>query len=566
MPIPRSILTKGDLPDLDLRIVRGAWPSDISGHLVISTSDQRTHPVHAFFGDGVMVRLALEPGTDGAAPDRFAWRPRVIDTPSVRLRRRRPEVFTATRLGTTSPFGTLNAANTAPLPWGDRLFATWDAGRPVEIDPVTLAFVAEVGHRDDWAPALDAPVLPLIATTAHPVIDPERGCLWSVTRDVFSGELSVVRYDGSGRHVRRWRVEGVSFPQATHTITQTRDWLVLADTAYKVDLADDRTVANNPDGPLVLVRKDDLESAGDGGAVRGSVFRLAPEVNHFYAAYDDSAGIRVVMEHTPGVDIGMYLREDDVDVLGRPIDPALRGMYCHGMSPALTTVLEFDPVKGTVTDVARLYDPSRYWQAELSAMDWSFEGQLAPTRHHLVFQGFHPEAINQRALRNYEGRVDPSLFPREETPSVLASLERDSLKPLSEWAWTLEDYPTSPVFVPRAPGGPGRSRYAGRDPGGHSGYLAVVVHHDDGFRVELLDAADVSRGPVAVLAPPGGEVIPFMIHGAWLPRAVPAPRDLERLSFADDLDDRLSSLDPGLQSAARAVAADLIQEGERHPE
>ncbi|GAA2796281.1 carotenoid oxygenase family protein [Nonomuraea dietziae] len=362
MPIPRSILTKGDLPDLDLRVVRGAWPSDISGHLVISTSDQRTHPVHAFFGDGVMVRLALEPGTDGAAPDRFAWRPRVIDTPSVRLRRRRPEVFTATRLGTTSPFGTLNAANTAPLPWGDRLFATWDAGRPVEIDPVTLAFVAEVGHRDDWAPALDAPVLPLIATTAHPVIDPERGCLWSVTRDVFSGELSVVRYDGSGRHVRRWRVEGVSFPQATHTITQTRDWLVLADTAYKVDLADDRTVTNNPDGPLVLVRKDDLESAGDGGAVRGSVFRLAPEVNHFYAAYDDSAGIRVVMEHTPGVDIGMYLREDDVDAFGRPIDPALRGMYCHGMSPALTTVLEFDPVKGTVTDVARLYDPSRYWQ------------------------------------------------------------------------------------------------------------------------------------------------------------------------------------------------------------
>ncbi|MFC7714371.1 hypothetical protein [Nonomuraea recticatena] len=57
-----------------------------------------------------------------------------------------------------------------------------------------------------------------------------------------------------------------------------------------------------------------------------------------------------------------------------------------------------------------------------------------------------------------------------------------------------------------------------------------------------------------------------MIHGAWLPRAVPAPRDLERLSFADDLDDRLSSLDPGLQAAARAVAADLIQEGERHPE
>nr|BFE83267.1 hypothetical protein GCM10020093_058680 [Planobispora longispora] len=97
---------------------------------------------------------------------------------------------------------------------------------------------------------------------------------------------------------------GVAFPQATHTITQTRHWLVLADTAYKVDLdevlgAGDRTVANNPDGPLVLVRKDALDAAPHGTPVRGAVFRIAPEVNHFYAAYDDSAGIRVVMEHTP---------------------------------------------------------------------------------------------------------------------------------------------------------------------------------------------------------------------------------------------------------------------------
>ncbi|MFC4059110.1 hypothetical protein ACFOWE_12435 [Planomonospora corallina] len=110
MPIPRSILTKGDLPDLDLRVVRGSWPAGLTGHMVISTSDQRTHPLHAFFGDGVLMRLALAPGPDGA----FAWRPRVIDSPSVRLRRRLPEAFTPGPLGTNSPFGSL----TAPLPEG----------------------------------------------------------------------------------------------------------------------------------------------------------------------------------------------------------------------------------------------------------------------------------------------------------------------------------------------------------------------------------------------------------------------------------------------------------------
>jgi len=555
MPIPRSILTKDDPRDLELTVVAGRWPDDIEGHFLVSTSDQRTRPLHAFFGDGIMVRVDLRPDDRG----RFAWRPRVIDTPSVRLRRKRPDLFTPGPVGTNSPWGSVNAANTAPLPWGDRLFATWDAGRPVEIDPVTLGFLAEVGHRDDWKPSLDQPVLPLVSTTAHPVIDPDRGCLWTVSRDVLSGAISVVRYDGTGKHVQRWEVEGAVLPQATHTITQTRDWLVLADTAYKVDVQEvfggDRTVANNPDGPVLLIRKDDLRPGAR--TVACTEFRLAPEVNHFYAKYDDSDGIEVVMEHSEGVDIGMYLREDDVDVYGRPVDPALRGMYCHGMAPALTTLLRFDPETGKITERARAYDPERYWQAELSAVDWSLEGRLAPTRHHLIHLGFHPEAINQRALRNYGDRIDRSLFPAEETPSILSTLDHETLKPLAEWTFALDDYPTSPSFIPRGPlGADGRSRYAGASPGGHHGYLLLVVHNDDRFRLELFDAADVSRGPVAVLAPPPGTTVPFMIHSAWMPTCLPAP-DVERLHFRDDLDSRLDALPADLAALAHEVAAEI---------
>ncbi|MFD0683025.1 carotenoid oxygenase family protein [Actinomadura fibrosa] len=554
MPVPRSILGKQDPADLDLEVIAGAWPDDARGHVLVSSSDQRSHPVHAFFGDGIMARLALTPGTDGAPAGRFAWRSRVLGTPSVLLRRRRPDLFTAGPVGTSSPWGFANAANTAPLPWGDRLFATWDAGRPVEVDPVTLEFLAEVGHRDDWKPALDQAVLPLVSSSAHPVVDPERGCLWSVSRDVLTGTVSVIRYGGTGKHVDRWDVEDATLPQATHTITQTRDWLVLADTAYKVDADEifggERTVANNPEGPVLLVRKDDLVAGR--ATVPCKEFRIAPEVNHFYARYDDGDGVRVVMEHTPGVDIGMYLREDDLDVVGRPIDPALRGMYCHGMTPALTTVLRFDPETGHVLERARASDPARWWQAGLSAIDWSLEGQREPTRHHLIYLGFHPEAINQRALRNYVGRVDPSLFPDAETPAVLVSHDREDLKPLAEWTFALDDYPTAPSFVPR-----GGTRYTGTNPGGHEGYLVVAVHNDDRFRVELFDAADVSRGPVAVLAPPPGTTLPFLIHSAWMPEAVPSAPDADRLRFADDLDARLDQLDPELVALTWEVAADL---------
>ncbi|ROO83151.1 carotenoid cleavage dioxygenase-like enzyme [Actinocorallia herbida] len=551
MPIPRSILAKDDPEDLDLTVVSGAWPADVGGHFVVSTSDQRTHPIHAFFGDGILVRVPLRPDANGV----FVWRPRVVETPSVLLRRACPDLFVNGPVGTSSPFGMVNAANTAPLPWGDRLFATWDAGRPVEVDPVTLAFVAEVGHRDDWAPALDQPVLPLVSTTAHPVVDPERDCLWSVSRDVISGAVSVIRYDGTSPRVERWLVEGASLPQSTHTITQTREWLVLADTAYKVDVQEifgaDRTVTNNPDGPVLLIRKDDL--APGRPSVPCKEFRLAPEVNHFYARYDDSDGVEILMEHSPGVDIGMYLREDDIDLYGRPIDPALRGMYCHGMSPTVTALLRFDPETGRITEKARAHDPARYWQAELSAIDWSLEGQLAPTVHHLIYLGFHPEAINQRALANYGDRVDRSAFPAAETPAILVTHDRESLKALHEWTFAADDYPTSPSFVPRSPGAEGRSRYAGTSPGGHDGYLLVLVHNDDRFRLELFDAADVARGPVAVLAPPPGRTVPFMIHSAWLPEARPAP-DVPRHSFRADLDHRLDALPEPLRAAAHRVA------------
>ncbi|OWY63071.1 carotenoid oxygenase, partial [cyanobacterium TDX16] len=212
--------------DHDLRLVAGAWPDDLGGELFVTTSEQATAGRHAFFGDGVLVRLSLEPGSFGAAPDRWALRSKVLDTPSRRLRERTPEVFESGAYGTSSPYGPVNAANTAPLPWGDRLFATWDAGRPVEVDPVSLSFLGEVGHRTCWPTFGDSPVLPFVTSSAHPVVDPERDVVWTVAYDPITQQSTVLRYRGEGAHVDAWPVAGGLIPQSMHTITQTREWLV----------------------------------------------------------------------------------------------------------------------------------------------------------------------------------------------------------------------------------------------------------------------------------------------------------------------------------------------------
>jgi hypothetical protein len=61
MPLPRSILRPDEPKDLDLALANGVWPSDC-------TSERR------------------------------------IDSPSARLRRKRPDVFRSTLLGVHSPF------------------------------------------------------------------------------------------------------------------------------------------------------------------------------------------------------------------------------------------------------------------------------------------------------------------------------------------------------------------------------------------------------------------------------------------------------------------------------
>ena len=559
MPIPRSLLRRDAPQDHDLTVTAGAWPEGLTGELVLSAPHPSTFDgPHPFFGEGAIYRLSLQPGTHGAPADGFAWRQRKTDTPSARLRARRPDVFTATMIGVHSPFGALNAANTAPLPWGDRLFTTWDIGRPVEVDPVDLTFLGEVGRRDEWQ-AFEVgpqPILPMVMSTAHPVIDPDRDVMWTV--NTFWGQLEVVRWDGTGP-VERWPIDGALIPQSVHAITQTRDWLIVGDCAFKVEpqVIDGgaRTEPANHDAPLYLIRKDQLEATPAGSPVPCTTLRIAPEINHYYGVYDDSDGIRILFEHTENAELAMTQGAGDLDALGRPCDPALRGLYGFPMSPDRMSIIEVDPATGTVRNRIEQRDPERLWTRQLSAMDWSTEGMSHPTLHHTVHQGWRPEAITQEMLALYKDRVDRSLWPAQETSPLVVSSARDDLTVTAVWALADDDFPTSPIFVPRDPGSdPSHSRYAGSAPGGHDGWVVVPIMNDDGFRVEVFDAAAVDRGPVAVLGKPG-LTVPFVLHSAWMPRAVPAD-DRPRVRFADELD-RIDELPDDLARVVRDVAADL---------
>lgn len=567
MPAPRS-LTNATHRNFELEVVSGRWPDDITGEVLYSSPLNGHGLPNAIFDWGAMCRLSLEPGTRGAAPERFAWQSVAIDSPGKRLFDRHPDQFGMGPTGYTSPFGPANAANTAPLPWGDRLLATWDAGRPVELHPDTLEFVAEVGHVDTWGgSSLEmGGVLPFLLSSAHPVADPERHCLWTVKLEPvmepsFGMRPSIVRWDRhDGTQVRHWPLDGIAFNGSVHTLSQTRDWVILCDSGnFKPDMGEmlggERTVLIDEEVPVWLVRKDALEGLPSGTPITPVCFRMAPPSGHYYARWDDTDGVSVVWEGMDLMDLGLYLRPDDVDVNGNPVDPGAVGLYNMAMAPETILEVVFDPESNKVLEQSSFKEDWTF-NLQLSAMDWSLEGTIAPTLHHVDYQGCRPGNISARAAEMYRDRIDLDRL-REETPGALCSFRRGGLELVSRWEYPdTADHITSPAFAPRdvEPGA-----LAGADPGGHDGYVVQPVCSDDGLRIELFDAARVSDGPIATLMGTHKETIPMVLHSAWSP-TLHGLADAERLRFSDELtDEGLAGLPDDLRTSVREVAAECDQ-------
>jgi len=568
VPTPESLTTSRH-QDMDLELIAGAWPEDISGEVLFSAPMISGGVPYGIFDFGCLIRLSLTAGTHGAPPGQFAWRARAIDTPSKRIHDAMPRAFGANSVGYQSPFGPANASNTAPLPWGDRLFTTWDAGRPVEVHPGTLEFVAEVGSIDSWGAGglFGDTVLPTLLSSAHPVADPERDGLWTtklepVMTPSFGMAPSVVWWDRTTTEVKVWPLEGIVFQGSTHTVSQTRDWVILCDSGnFRADVGEmlggERTATVDDVAPVWLVRKDELLARPSGTPIAPVCFEVSPPNGHFYARYDDRDGISVVWEGMDLMDLALYVRPDDTDVLGRPVPPSSVGLYNMSMSPETIMEVVFEPDTGKVIDRSRFREDWTF-NLQLSAMDWSTEGMEAPTLHHVNFQGCRPGRVLERAARLYADRIDRSRLT-EETPGYLVSFRRGSLEPVARWEYAdTSELITSPTFAPRHVGSdPSASRYAGGEPGGHDGYVVQPVLSDGGFRVELFDAARVGDGPIAVLRGSRRETVPLMLHSAWMPTCDELA-DVERLRFSDELSEaRLASLDDEQRAVVLQVAADL---------
>ena len=354
-----------------------------------------------------------------------------------------------------------------------------------------------------------------------------------------------------------WPVADALIDGSAHTIAQTRDFLILADSGnFKSDLGElggaPRTVRIDESAAVFIVAKSafDAPPGTEVSAVRSAV---APTTGHFYAQYNDADGIQLIFEHMDLMDLGFRLQDGDLDANGTPIPAHRVGMYNMAMGPNTISEVRIDPHSGAAEQTA-VFRADWTFNLQLSAIDWSTAGMTAPTLHHQVYQGWQPQGVTQRALEHYRAVGRIGKLPAAGGRSRLVTFRRDGLDIHAMYEFAEGDFASSPSFVPRSAGA-GGDRYGNTNPGGHDGYVVVPVLADSGFRVEVFDAGRVGDGPVAVLV--SAATVPVMLHSAWMP----TPRalvDVPRLRFADEIDEViLQRIDLRTAATVREVAAAL---------
>lgn len=523
--------------DISLNVISGALPSDIYGHAFVVSAVPWGDGAPVANGNGMIYRLDLGGSSVGL-------KTRLAKTPCYYA----DEATMGTSAGfqnagimrRSQSLGFRNELNTAYARMGDRVLVTFDGGRPYEIDPATLELATPVGWNDEWEPAMPGALLgggpfrPYL-TGAHPYWDEHAHELFLVNNTtsavpIIQAVRYLLRWDGAGK-LQRFRLvldggEAVGLTQSAHQMAVTRDYVLVMDTAFRVEpqqlLAQDFVQAEDLDTVLYIVRRADL--AGGGGDVFARKVVIPRAIAHFVANYDNpNSEITLHLTHACGWLPSEWLRADDVraDTMA-PVRNDLLGMLVPSsdMTPIARHVIDVET--GTIVSSDLLYHEDFTWSVTL----YTHRGSSAPDRfEHLDWaaMGFQPELLTKRVFdlsAAYQYRYTPIEQLPFDSGKRAALFRTDATTVRSEdsdgYVFPAGRALSSPQFVPAK----GRT-------GPKDGYIVCTVVSDDtsnptssGDEFWIFDASDLAKGPVCRLGHPLLD-LGYTLHTLWMEEIKP---------------------------------------------
>ncbi len=546
--------------DLELRAVAGALPTDLRGHVFSVASIPDDRDGYVFNGEGMIYRLSF-------AEDSVMLRSRLAKTPSYyadqATQGSEDEFLDAGVLRLSPTLGARTQANHALLPLGEQLIVTSDVGRPYTINTQTLELVAPLGTIDQWRTAFDESLpsgpFPTILTAAHPGYDANTQELFSVNYapDLPEGKpfTDLLRWDANGQ-LHRWKLvdaaeNDVLIKQSLHQVGVTQDFLILADTAFRMSVeqfsGDRRTTPQAANTPVYIIPRDALTN--DANEVQAMRVDIPREMLHFLVDYETpQAQITLHVAHPCAWDFSDWLRDDDrLGTVRQPVRRGLRGMPSTPLDIGVLGRHVIDASTGKLLDSELLQDDEYTWGASLPTVPSSEND----TRHESIFWlsfGFSEEMLAWRTSQLYENyeyrQVDYTELPILGRPSTLFRLDAPQMEIADGYQFPPGRFATAPQFVP------GGSSVV---PDATNGYLLCVVISDDtstsgssGDELWIFDAANLKLGPVCRLGHPELNLA-FVQHSTWLP-SLSAPVAKDHISVREDFAERLKGQPENVQA------------------
>jgi carotenoid cleavage dioxygenase-like enzyme len=552
--------------DLDLHTVEGALPQGMSGHLFVMAPLPWGDGSPVFNGDAMAMRVDFE--SQGAR-----FKSRVLKDPSQRLdriTRKNPLLrFRNRHIARVSPvLGVRNELNTAwlTMPAEGRLFATYDAGRPWEVDPVTLEVMAPVGGLKDWeqAFAIDLPWLfPPVLTGAHPAHDDRTGDTYfpnySLGAVVAGAHVRLLRWNGSGALCASRIVDerGCDLRvQSLHQLAITERWVILADTAFRLELGRflfPRAWPLTPQRPYTAFHFVDRAQLNAGGTVRAKRVVIPRETIHFTADYDCTEGkVTLHLGHPCASDASETLQATDRQWSDNaPIRPELIGFPASPTDVGMFARYTVDVEAGVVESASLYHDEGTWGPALFTASSV----EVRDRHRHLwwTLGGVQRDSLVTRVVDAYRGypyrKVPVRTIPQHVAPE-LVRVDAPHAKVVDRFAFPEGVLPSSPQYIPSTTGE--------REIDGYIVCTAVgagVRRSSSGDELWVFEAGNLAKGPVCKLGHPALDFA-VTLHTTWLPRI----RELEESADVNaEVEARVEELPPVWPwTCARRAARHLI--------
>ncbi|MCX6130705.1 MAG: carotenoid oxygenase family protein, partial [Proteobacteria bacterium] len=447
---PKSVC-KGSQKDaeFELSVLSGKLPDDIYGHAFFMESIETLERINLAASMGVINRLDF-------GNSKVNYKRKKIETASVLAMDyfqgsnyefgKRGVAYISLQLGLA------NFCNTNFISLGSgRLGICYDAGRPHEIDPLSLEVYSPIGRSDEWQAGLpeifswSTKLWPfqMVRSSAHPYFDDNTGEFFTVNFDnalstgmgtVGSTFVDLIVWDTQS-DLKKFRLideqgKNVSINSAVHTICVTRNHILVADSPFSLEI--DQVIGLKTSRPppsvtpIYIIKRADLTQNNSKVFARKIV--LEKEWQHIVANYDDYGNeIKIVGASSPCVDYSECLRAGDKLLNGQNVRKDLYGMITAALDEG-----EFACIRIRVGKLDAqvlpyqdelVYNKGRSFMISLHAWRGNNGYQDEFTHTYWTSLGFSPELLTKQIYKNFENypyrKVPLDSLPTTTVPGTL---------------------------------------------------------------------------------------------------------------------------------------------------